>query len=306
MSKLACSLLAVHLAAFCLCAKDQPATADPQAVLATVGDDKITEADYQLYCAINNIPADKQPALRTKLLDGLIERQLIRRFLTRQKITPDPQLLAGKIAQINALIIARKSDPEVLLKKLGLTKKTLEAEMGLSLAWDAYLRLAVTDMQIEELFQQHRAELDGTKLRASQIILKIGKNASDKEIAERKAKLTAVRKDILVKKATFAEAAKKNSEAPSKTEGGDIGWFSFRGRMPIQFSDAAFALKVGEISEPVVSRFGVHLIQITDQQPGQLTLEDVRTEIIERLSQELWTKAAAGEREKSKVVIHEK
>ncbi len=86
-------------------------------------------------------------------------------------------------------------------------------------------------------------------------------------------------------------------------KGGDVGWFPFQGKQPAFFADAAFKLPVGEISAPIVSPFGVHLIQVTDRQPGQLTLEDVRPEIIKRLSDELWKKSVASEREKSKVVF---
>jgi peptidyl-prolyl cis-trans isomerase C len=59
---------------------------------------------------------------------------------------------------------------------------------------------------------------------------------------------------------TFQELAKDFSQCPSSAEGGDLGEFG-RGSMVPSFEEAAFALKVGEVSQPVRTQFGFHLIQ---------------------------------------------
>ena len=59
---------------------------------------------------------------------------------------------------------------------------------------------------------------------------------------------------------SFEDAAKEFSSCPSSSQGGDLGSFT-RGRMVPEFEDAAFSLEVGEVSEPVKTQFGYHLIK---------------------------------------------
>ena len=62
----------------------------------------------------------------------------------------------------------------------------------------------------------------------------------------------------------FAYLARQYSQCPSKTMGGDLGYFK-RGQMVKEFETAAFNLPVGEVSEPVQTQFGWHLIRVVDK-----------------------------------------
>ncbi|MEX0727236.1 MAG: peptidyl-prolyl cis-trans isomerase, partial [Planctomycetaceae bacterium] len=63
--------------------------------------------------------------------------------------------------------------------------------------------------------------------------------------------------------------------------------------MAKEITQTAFRLQPGELSEPFHSPFGVHLIVVTDRQPGQLSLEDVRAQVLEELGQNLWSETVA-------------
>lgn len=73
---------------------------------------------------------------------------------------------------------------------------------------------------------------------------------------------TALRAEIVSGKITFEEAAQQNSLCPSGARGGDLGFFG-KGMMVPEFETAAFSLPVGEVSEPIQTQFGYHLIVVT-------------------------------------------
>jgi len=84
----------------------------------------------------------------------------------------------------------------------------------------------------------------------------------------------------------FAKVAKEMSKDPGATDGGDLGWFT-RDRMVKEFADAAFGLKPGEISQPVKSQFGWHVIKLEDRRQKALpTLDQVKPQIVNYLEQQ--------------------
>jgi len=90
-----------------------------------------------------------------------------------------------------------------------------------------------------------------TQVRASHLLVK-----TEEEVKK-------LREEILAGK-DFAEVAKEVSMCPSGAKGGDLGYFG-RGQMVPEFDKAAFSLPVGEISEPIKTQFGWHLLVVTGQ-----------------------------------------
>ncbi|MCE9525651.1 MAG: peptidyl-prolyl cis-trans isomerase, partial [Planctomycetales bacterium] len=99
----------------------------------------------------------------------------------------------------------------------------------------------------------------------------------------------------------FADAAKKHSQAPTAKDVGNIGTIRRHEPMPEDFSKAAFALKKGEVSPPVVSPFGVHLIQVQEIIPGRRTWEDCREELRPAVTLYLFRWIAEKQRKEAKI-----
>lgn len=72
-------------------------------------------------------------------------------------------------------------------------------------------------------------------------------------------------KEQILSGTPFEDVAAEHSNCPSGARGGDLGFFG-RGQMVSEFENAAFDLKVGELSDPVRTNFGWHLILVTAQQ----------------------------------------
>ena len=83
-------------------------------------------------------------------------------------------------------------------------------------------------------------------------------------LVETQKEATDLKQKIENKEITFEEAAKKYSKCPSGAKGGDLGYFK-RGLMVKPFEEAAFKANVNEVTEPVQTQFGWHLIKVTDK-----------------------------------------
>jgi len=146
----------------------------------------------------------------------------------------------------------------------------------------AYFDGKITERVTDEAVRQRHAESvkdfkSEEEIRARHILLKTKEDA-EKVIAE------------LDGGADFAELASTRSEGPSKTQGGDLGYFS-RARMVPEFSEAAFALDAGSYSkEPVQTQFGWHVIKVEDRRTTQPpSFEDREQELRGEMSRELVT-----------------
>ena len=161
--------------------------------------------------------------------------------------------------------------------------------------------MIVSPERLRKYFQDHKSQFDGTKLRARQIFRKVPRSATDEDVANTKQELVEIKQRIENGTLSFADAVGQHSDAISKDNGGDVGWFGWRGGLPASVSEAAFQLKGDDISEPIRSPFGWHLLQVTERKPGDISLEDARPVVLNTLSQELWRELVDKERQKAEI-----
>ena len=154
---------------------------------------------------------------------------------------------------------------------------------------------------MQKYFDRYRREYDGSELHVAQILFKLPPDAEAAAIAAAKDKAAKLKAEIAAGKLTFAAAAREHSQAPSGAAGGDIGWIERRRPMPEDFSKVAFALKPGEISEPLASPFGVHLITVLEIKPGTKTWRDAAGELRPAVTLYLFRWIADQERPQAKI-----
>lgn len=119
-------------------------------------------------------------------------------------------------------------------------------------------------------------------VKASHIMKMVRPGASAEEEAAAKAAIDSLYLVVKANPESFAQVAVANSEDPgSARQGGELGWF-VTGQMVPEFSDAAFAMEVGEISEPVRTQFGWHIIKKTDAK-GPKSKAELAPELIKRM-----------------------
>ena len=160
--------------------------------------------------------------------------------------------------------------------------------------------IVVAEADLKTYYEQNVQRLSGNEeRRASHILIASPKSAPEAD--RQKAKARAIELSALVKKSpdTFADVARKNSQDPgSAPSGGDLDFFA-RDAMVKPFSDAAFAMKKGDISDVVESEFGYHIIRLTDiKAPKQRTFEEMKPEleadIKKQQAQKKFTETAEG------------
>jgi peptidyl-prolyl cis-trans isomerase SurA len=141
--------------------------------------------------------------------------------------------------------------------------------------------------------------------RARHILLRTGPELSAFAAS---ARLAGIRQNIVAGKTDFAAAARNNSQDGSAAQGGDLGWAS-PGMFVPEFEEVMNKLKEGEISQPLVSRFGVHLIQLIERRRVELGAREVRelvrNQLRETKLEEAYTTWARDVRERAYVEMRE-
>jgi peptidyl-prolyl cis-trans isomerase C len=150
-------------------------------------------------------------------------------------------------------------------------------------------QVKVTDEDIQSLYQANQDKFKHDEMvGARHILIQVPKEASEEQKKAAQEKIASLRKELVEGK-DFAEMAKANSNCPSRTKGGDLGYFE-KGRMVPEFANVAFSLKEGEISEVVETSFGYHVIQVYGKKPaGTYPLEEVRDQVEKEVqNQKAW------------------
>jgi peptidyl-prolyl cis-trans isomerase C len=243
-----------------------PAPADPNKVILTIGDEKITEAQFN--DLINSLPEQYREAARTmqkrQFAEQIVQVKLLAQEAEKKKLDQDP-----------------KTKETLLFQRQNLLAQAMFVELQKG--------VKVDDAAVEQYYNQHKSDYD--VLKAKHILIRVkgapmqarpGKpELTDDEAL---AKAQEIRKRLLAG-GDFAAIAKADSDdLGSGAQGGELGEFH-KGMMVPPFEAAAFAAKVNEVTEPVKTPFGYHLIVVESH--AAKSLADARPDIEAKLKPQL-------------------
>ncbi len=145
-------------------------------------------------------------------------------------------------------------------------------------------QVSVSEQDAADYYERNKDQIVTEEtVRASHILIALAQDASEAETTAALEKISALRERIIAGE-DFADIAREYSEGPTSVKGGDLGEFG-RGTMVPPFEQAVFALEVGEVSRPVRTQFGYHLIKLTAKsEAGIIPYEDVKMQIMQYLS----------------------
>ncbi|MBN2461179.1 MAG: peptidylprolyl isomerase [Candidatus Cloacimonetes bacterium] len=133
--------------------------------------------------------------------------------------------------------------------------------------------IEITDEDMQQYYEENKEEFKRDPMcKYKYVRIPLAPSEADKNLAKVRADSVY---NIVTGGMDFAEAAMEYSEGPSAPQGGDLGYFT-RGRMVPEFEEAVFALRTGEISEPVLTQFGWHIIKLFDRRKNDKGEEEVK------------------------------
>jgi len=255
-------------------------TVAPDKVIITVGDQKITAAQFDeiIEALPQQYRASARGAARKQFADNLVRIMVLSQEGKKRGLDASAQFKTQVQFQ-SANILA------------GMTYE----EMG--------KEVKVDDAELRKYYDEHRSDFDQVhaqhilvRVKGSPLPLKPGQN--DLTDAEALAKAQELKKKLDAG-ADFSELAKQESDdTGSGSRGGDLGFFHHNQMVPA-FADAAFKLKPGEVSEPVKSQFGYHIIKVE----AVKSYDELKPEIEKKVRPEMAAKELEDLQKKSAVEL---
>lgn len=257
-----------------------------------------SEVEQRAAPELQRVAAERDPARRGKL------REQVMRAAVEQLV--GDKLLDVEVREFNidvtdaeldvALEDVRRQnnrEPEQfvqLLAEEGYTLESYKAFMRKHLARLKLVNLKVRSrvkVSEEDLRAEYarfsRMEGEDPEVHARHILVKVDPGAPAEKVKAAEEKAQALAAEARRPGVDFVELAKAKSEGPSAPDGGDLGFFK-RGMMVPEFDKVAFALQPGEVSDPVRTRFGFHVIRVDERRAAEVApFEDVKDQLRERL-----------------------
>jgi parvulin-like peptidyl-prolyl isomerase len=248
-----------------------------------------------------NLEPSRLASAQAAVLQKLIERQLIHEFLTAQKSLASDAEIDVAIEHLRQTLQQQNTTLEDMLARSHQTEAILRNGYVYELGWNKYVAHNTNDETMQALFKKFHEQFDGTERRVSHILLRPEGTTDETKLKDLVEQAKKLRDQIESGSISFEDAAQKYSAGPSHSRGGDLGYIPLNGVMAEQFSKTAFALQPDEISQPVGTPFGIHLIKVTDVKTGKKTWQDARDALQQAMSNFLFSQVLKNQLDKATI-----
>jgi|GEM_PF-817073 len=275
-------------------------------VLATVNGEKITRGDLLDFLNRYQIPPDNEELIYRDAVDTLVNMKLVGQFLAKQNIKVSEDRINEAVSNLESQLKADGSSLAQALVESNKSINQVREEYANRIRWIDFVKARGTDAELKKFADAHKELLSGTQIKASHILRKVDPKAAPADKEKVRQALANLKRMIEAKQMTFADAANKYSEDEANAEkgGGDIGYFDMNSGIVEEFAKAAFGLKVNQISDPVETSYGYHLILVTDrQEKPPIDFEQNKPMILNAYSMELQKDLLVAQRKSAKIEV---
>ncbi|MBJ6725480.1 peptidylprolyl isomerase [Geomesophilobacter sediminis] len=219
------------------------------------------------------IPPTLQKEFEQQVLNQLVSSELLFQASQKLEFKDLDQQAEAKLSQIKKGF-AKPEDFAASLDQIGMDEpafvKSVRRDLAIARLVNSTIadKITVSEAEIKKFYEENPATFrTPEQVRASHILIGIDPKGGMEAKKAAHLKAEQIRAE-LVKGADFATLAKEKSTCSSSKQGGDLGFFG-KGRMDPGFEKVAFALKPGELSEVVETRFGYHVIKLVERKPSE-------------------------------------
>lgn len=244
----------------------------------------------------------EQQQIAARVIEELINEQLIARLLTENGIEVTLAEVDAVVAGLRSQLATRQQTLEEFLQASGRDEDMLRKQMATELGLNKLLVPKMTPDKLQACYEQRQQEFDGTRLRVSHVVLRPDSAAGDTAETSLLERAQEIRRDIVEARLSFTEAVRLHSAGQSRLRDGDLGFIPRHGLLNEAFAREAFQLQKGEVSEAFLTPFGVHLVTVTDVDPGRGTFASARSEVQKQLASEMLREMLDDRRESADIV----
>jgi parvulin-like peptidyl-prolyl isomerase len=216
--------------------------------------------------------AGMKDVVRKQAMDNIINRVILEGAIEKEGITVTEDQIDARMAEIKEQAGSDEAFAE-RLGMLGMSEDQLRDEMTTALKVEALLArhrevTEVTDAEVEAYYNENKERfVQPERVQASHILIGTQEDDTAAEKSLKRSEAEGLLAELR-QGGDFAQLAHQHSTCPSKENGGDLGLFQ-RGQMVPEFEMAAFGLGIGEMSDIVETKFGYHIIKVTDREEGR-------------------------------------